>query len=216
MAPPTPSRDADRGGHGTDRGDATRRHILEVAAGAFAEHGYAGTSLNDVIRAAGVTKGGFYHHFPSKESLALQVVRYKQDQWAGRVMASAMRQTRAVDQLRAMPEALVDLHEEDHSTESLGKLCMELSENRDLAPELMGQFITWIDLTSALVAKAQQEGDIRPDVDPGMAGELAVCAFVGLEELSRSVSGSTDLRERVRRVFDVLFTLFRPTEAANH
>src|SRR6266568_4381729 len=159
MAPPTPSRDADRGGHGTDRGDATRRHILEVAAGAFAEHGYAGTSLNDLIRAAGVTKGGFYHHFPSKESLALQVVRYKQDQWAGRVMASAMRQTRAVDQLRAMPEALVDLHE---------------------------------------------EGDIRPDVDPGMAGELAVCAFVGLEELSRSVSGSTDLRERVRRVFDVL------------
>jgi AcrR family transcriptional regulator len=44
----------------TDRGGETRRRILEVAAVAFADRGYAGTSLSDVLKASGVTKGGFY------------------------------------------------------------------------------------------------------------------------------------------------------------
>ena len=72
----------------TDRGTETRRRILEVAAQAFADRGYAGTSLNDVLKASGVTKGGFYFHFPSKEALALATLRHKQDQWAGVVMAA--------------------------------------------------------------------------------------------------------------------------------
>ena len=72
----------------TDRGSETRRRILEVAAEAFADRGYAGTSVNDVLKASGVTKGGFYFHFPSKEALALATLRHKQEQWAGMVMAA--------------------------------------------------------------------------------------------------------------------------------
>src|SRR5215218_2871026 len=59
----------------TDRGTETRRRILEVAAEAFADRGYAGTSLSDVLKASGVTKGGFYFHFPSKEALGLAALR---------------------------------------------------------------------------------------------------------------------------------------------
>src|SRR4029453_17016732 len=65
----------------TDRGSETRRRILEVAAESFADRGYAGTSVNDVLKASGVTKGGFYFHFPSKEALALATLRHKQEQW---------------------------------------------------------------------------------------------------------------------------------------
>src|SRR6266508_4828592 len=95
----------------TDRGEATRRQILEAAGRAFADKGIAGASLNDIIKAAGVTKGGFYFHFPSKEALALAVLRYKQEQWAGRVLAATMKHTNATDQMTAMVEALIDLHE---------------------------------------------------------------------------------------------------------
>jgi AcrR family transcriptional regulator len=59
---------------GSDKAEETRRRIIAAAAELFAEHGYHATSLNDVIAAAGSTKGGFYFHFPSKAELALAVL----------------------------------------------------------------------------------------------------------------------------------------------
>jgi AcrR family transcriptional regulator len=46
-----------------------RRELLDHAQTLFFERGYDATSVNDVIAAAGISKGAFYHHFPSKESL---------------------------------------------------------------------------------------------------------------------------------------------------
>jgi TetR/AcrR family transcriptional repressor of nem operon len=111
----------------TDRGGETRRRILEVAAEAFAERGYTGTSLNDVLKASGVTKGGFYFHFPSKEALALATLRYKQEQWSGAVLAAVLSCPRALEQLHAMVEALCDLNEHDPACRAISRLCTELT-----------------------------------------------------------------------------------------
>jgi AcrR family transcriptional regulator len=50
-----------------------RERILGSAVDLFAEHGYDGTSVSQVIARAGVAKGGFYHHFASKEALLYEV-----------------------------------------------------------------------------------------------------------------------------------------------
>ncbi len=50
-----------------------RERILASAVDLFAQHGYDGTSVAQVISAAGVAKGGFYHHFASKEQLLYEV-----------------------------------------------------------------------------------------------------------------------------------------------
>ena len=82
----------------TDRGGETRRRILDVAAEAFADRGYAGTSLSDVLKSSGVTKGGFYFHFPSKEALGLATLRHKQEQRStAAVMTAVLRCPRAVE-----------------------------------------------------------------------------------------------------------------------
>src|SRR5690606_6610299 len=47
----------------------TRQQILDSAARVFREHGYAGGGVGEVMQGAGMTKGGFYAHFRSKESL---------------------------------------------------------------------------------------------------------------------------------------------------
>jgi TetR/AcrR family transcriptional regulator, transcriptional repressor for nem operon len=67
----------------TDRGTETRRRILEVAAEAFSDRGYAGTSLSDVLKASGVTKGGFYFHFPSKSLVSLVGGPFRAEDGAG-------------------------------------------------------------------------------------------------------------------------------------
>jgi TetR/AcrR family transcriptional regulator, transcriptional repressor for nem operon len=48
-----------------------RAKLLEVATALVRQKGYAATSIDDLCKAAGVTKGAFFHHFPSKEALAV-------------------------------------------------------------------------------------------------------------------------------------------------
>jgi TetR/AcrR family transcriptional regulator, cholesterol catabolism regulator len=49
--------------------DIRRAELLDRAAGLFLRHGYDNVSLNDLIADAGVSKGAFYHWFPSKDAL---------------------------------------------------------------------------------------------------------------------------------------------------
>jgi TetR/AcrR family transcriptional regulator, transcriptional repressor for nem operon len=51
------------------RGDAKER-ILQLAEAAVLEKGFAGTSIDELIAAAGITKSGFFYHFKDKTELA--------------------------------------------------------------------------------------------------------------------------------------------------
>ena len=49
----------------------TRTKLLDAALMVIRTKGYAGTSVDDLCHAAGVTKGAFFHHFKSKEEMAV-------------------------------------------------------------------------------------------------------------------------------------------------
>jgi TetR/AcrR family transcriptional repressor of nem operon len=63
------------GGH-MKKGDKTREHIIMKSAQLFNQQGYAGSSLNDIIAATGIKKGGIYRHFSSKDEIALEAYNY--------------------------------------------------------------------------------------------------------------------------------------------
>lgn len=48
---------------------STKRALVEVAEALFTEHGYANTSLDNIVAGAQVTKGALYHHFSGKQAL---------------------------------------------------------------------------------------------------------------------------------------------------
>jgi AcrR family transcriptional regulator len=63
----------------SQRAAETCGRILDAAAVLFDLHGYLGTSMNDLLGESRVTKGAFYFHFPSKESLAVAIVQSQYD-----------------------------------------------------------------------------------------------------------------------------------------
>ncbi|MBI1775307.1 MAG: TetR/AcrR family transcriptional regulator [Proteobacteria bacterium] len=58
----------------TRDGAATRTRLLDAARDAIRAKGYAATTVDDICSEAGVTKGGFFHHFVSKEQLAIAAI----------------------------------------------------------------------------------------------------------------------------------------------
>jgi AcrR family transcriptional regulator len=74
--PPSPSRKA-----------RTRAEIFEHAARLFRLRGYGGTNIDDIMLAAGLTRGAFYAHFRSKDELFAEVIR------AGHGLLARMRQS---------------------------------------------------------------------------------------------------------------------------
>lgn len=51
------------------RSEETRTHILNAALALFSKNGYDATGVAEICQAAGVSKGAFYHHFPTKQAV---------------------------------------------------------------------------------------------------------------------------------------------------
>jgi len=67
----------------TRKGEETRERLLELAESAVLQKGFAATSIDELIAAAGITKGGFFYHFKDKNELAKALlVRYLENDHA--------------------------------------------------------------------------------------------------------------------------------------
>lgn len=90
--------------------DIRRAELLDRASALFVQHGYDNVSLNDLIAAAGVSKGAFYHWFPSKDELITALAeRSAGDQFTAIEEALAQSQGTALDRLNALLRAGFDV-----------------------------------------------------------------------------------------------------------
>src|SRR5262245_65644461 len=56
---------------------ANRKRIVEAASALFRKHGFDGIGVDDITKAAGLTHGGFYGHFKSKDDLAAEACAHE-------------------------------------------------------------------------------------------------------------------------------------------
>jgi AcrR family transcriptional regulator len=93
-----------------ERSEATRAALVAAARPLFAERGFAGVGTEEIVRAAGVTRGALYHQFRDKEDLFAAVFELLESELAQRTAAAAGASgtTDPLAELRVGAEAWLD------------------------------------------------------------------------------------------------------------
>jgi AcrR family transcriptional regulator len=155
-------------------GQTVPQRLLNVARTLFAEKGFEGTSVQDVVVAAGVTKGAMYHYFSSKDDLLYEIY--------GRVLRMQMeRLEKFVSQEGSVEERLhaaaadvvVTTIENLDSTTIFFRSLHQLSEEKQ--KEIRRERRRYHETFRAMVVEGQQSGVFRDDV----SADLCVDFFFG-------------------------------------
>lgn len=171
----------------TSRKQLTHDRIVETAAAVLREAGFGGVGVADVMRRAGLTHGGFYAHFASREALLCEALEHAgRDSAARMAKSTAQRQVRGASPLRA----LVDAYLSDGHLAGTGPGCPVAA----LAGEMPRQ--------SDAVAQAASERvrglvEAVRQVLPATAGDYAgvvASQLVGALQLARALGDNAEGR----------------------
>jgi AcrR family transcriptional regulator len=143
--------------------------ILDVAVRVFRERGYDGCSLEQVARAAGITKASIYYHVRSKEELLARGVGRALDALFAVLGEPEAGQGRAVDRLKFIVRRTIDI--------TIGRLdevalLLSVRGNTRVERRVVDRRREFDHLVAEIMGAAQREGDLRDDIDPRLATRL--------------------------------------------
>lgn len=165
----------------TLKGRETRGRIIRAATGLVAEHGVAGTSLDDVRARAHVSKSQLYHYFDDRHDLMRAVARAASDDVVGG-QAELFEQLDTIAGLRAWSEALVTLQQirEAKGGCPIGSLAGQLAEQDEGARlELAEGLDRWETAIRQGLERMAARGELHPDADPARLAQNTLAAVQG-------------------------------------
>lgn len=165
----------------TPKGRATRARIVAAAAQLVFERGAAGTTLEDVREAAGVSYSQLYHYFADKMTLVRAVITYQTDEVLRR-QETFLGHLDSVAALRRWRDFLV-ANQRGSGCEGgcpLGTLASELSETfPEARVDLAVAFGRWEDGIRTGLRSMYERGELRADVDPDRLALAMLAAVQG-------------------------------------
>jgi AcrR family transcriptional regulator len=147
----------------------TLASLVEVAARAFLERGYDATSMEDLSRAAGITKSSFYHHVSGKEALLRGALDRALDGLFGVLAEPEALEGPPVARLRHIVRRQVEVlgTELPYVT-----LLLRLRGNTETERWALARRREFDQAVAALVREATEAGATRADIDPVVAARL--------------------------------------------
>ncbi len=143
--------------------------LLEVAVGEFITRGYDATSMEDLSRAAGITKSSFYHHFTGKEALLRAALERALDGLFALLDSAEARSGSPVTRLRHIVRGQVEVLVRELPYVTLLLRVRGNTETERWALERRRDFDAHV---AGLVREAVEAGEIRAGVDPALAARL--------------------------------------------
>lgn len=163
-----------------NRGIETRTNIMNAAVHQFALNGFNSASISDICNEANVSKGAFYHHFPSKQNLFLELL----NDWLDKIDAQLIEIENESADLSSIQSKISKISAEVFD-DAAGMLPMFLEfwihATRDpvLWAATIKPYARYRNFFAKLLERGIQEKIIR-DIDPELGATVFVSLAVGL------------------------------------
>ena len=171
----------------TGRGRASRERIVERAAELFAERGVAGTSLDEVLAAAGAGKSQLYHYFRGRDELVEAAVGLR----CAQVLAGLTQALGSVASLAGLAQALAGFvagfEQMGLPGCPIGSLAAEVAgRNEGARLQAAAAFDAWERLFADALDRMRERGELRADASPAVLATALLASIEGGMVLSQA------------------------------
>jgi len=160
---------------------STKEQVLVEATRLFHARGFGGTSLNDLLAAAGIKKGSLYFHFPSKRDLALSVLERARSQFM-EFLDEALLGSTPEEKLHHFLDSALAMHERMGFVGGClwGNTALEMGDSDEGFVGFVAQvFDEWTQRIEAVIADGQAAGQFRTDLPARQLASHVVAAIEG-------------------------------------
>jgi TetR/AcrR family transcriptional repressor of nem operon len=187
---------------------STHEHLLDVGVELMHRNGYNATGLSDILKAANMPKGSFYHHFSSKEDFAAAALaRYVAHE--GEHAASVLNDL-STPPLKRLKRYFTYLTETYGQTGEIpgcmmGRFSLEMAaKSPQLRKLISASFACWQHKIAAVVQQAVEQKELPGDTEPEPLAGFLLNSWEGALLRSQAEKANSPLDAFIRYVFDVL------------
>lgn len=181
------------------KAERTRSYIIERTASLFNTKGYAGTSINDICEATGLTKGSVYGNFESKDEVALAVFDYNLGKVNRIVQSELAGKATVKEKLLAYIAVYKDFLQHPFPEGGCPILNTAI-EADDTHPELKKKvneaIMAWKNTLVTLIEEGIRSGEVKQQVDPEQFA-LTIIATIEGAIMIANVTGKLAYRSKV-------------------
>ncbi|MEQ8524735.1 TetR/AcrR family transcriptional regulator [Gracilimonas sp.] len=165
-----------------EKSDITKNKIIEESAHLFNVQGYAPTSMSDIEKATGFTKGCIYGHFNSKDDIAVAAFDYNRRILIDNIKSQVRSTEGSIDKLKA----IIHSYKKNVNTPQFKGGCPILNtatESDDsyevLRPKVKQTLNIWSGTVEEIIKNGIVAGEINEDVQPKKIASLFVSIYEG-------------------------------------
>jgi TetR/AcrR family transcriptional repressor of nem operon len=191
------------------KGEVTRQRIIEVSAPIFNQRGFAGCSMQDLMEATGLEKGGLYRHFESKEELAVEAFKYALKLTIDARISSAQEvesSAGAIGKLRRMVERFVKVPSPIAGGCPLMNTAVDADDGN---PKLRSLARDGVRVWKAKICKIVEDGVAAREIKKGTDPRRIANAIVATLEGSLMISRLEGNREAMANAQETLETMLQ-------
>lgn len=193
--------------------EKTRKEILDVAFMEVFTHGFQGVSVDDIVKKTSLTKGAFYHHFPTKLDLGYALVDdvikpMIIDRW----ITPLASYENPLDGILKQMKNLIGKSSPAHLRLGcpLNNLVQEMSPiDAEFRERLQIALNLWIDETDTVLKRAKKSGILKPDVNTRHVAHFIVMTHEGIYGMLKGLGDPKvfdSLYDSLKRFFQTIQT----------